>query len=110
MKVLRNNLGTKPCWNELIYMQVGTSQSEPSAADLAEREQSAAARIAALHQPVALGLDAQGLAHQRLDGLTPAQRVAQVGLQIAEQAGAQLAVGRQAHTVAAAAVVVAHGG
>jgi hypothetical protein len=39
---------------------------------------------------VALGLDAQRLADERLERLAGAQRVAQVGLDGAEEAGAEL--------------------
>src|SRR3954466_3369853 len=64
-------------------------------ADLREGQEPAAACIAALDEPVALGLDAQRLSHQWLDGIAAAQGVAQVGLDGAEEAGAPLAVGRQ---------------
>src|SRR5690606_28151328 len=66
------------------------------------------ADVAALYLPVALGLDGQGMVDVWAQGFATPQRVPQVRLDIAEETGAQPAVRRQAHAVAAVAVVVAH--
>ena len=58
---------------------------------------------------MALRLPGERLRHSALDAARLAQRTLQVDLVVAEQAGAELPVGRQPHPVAAFAVVVGEG-
>src|SRR5690606_27647057 len=80
-----------------------------SAADLRQRQKSAGAGVAAADEIVAFRLYAERVFDEGPNLLAPTERPAQVGLDAAEQARPEPAVGGQPHTVAALAVVVAHG-
>ena len=65
--------GTVPLRDQGVVLgETADPRKVPSASYLGERQQPAAPRVAPLDEPVALGLDAQGVADEGLQGLAAA--------------------------------------
>ncbi len=81
-----------------------------SAARLGEGDEAAGAQVAPLDQIVPFGLDSQGFLNEGHQIFPGPQGIPEIGLELPEEAGTEVAVGGEAEPIAVVAEVVAHGG
>src|SRR4051812_7110937 len=90
---------------EVLFIEKYRARVSKLSPDLRECAQSA---DAAREQRVRFGLLGEGAVHERRERHAGAKGRAQIDFMVAEQAGAQSSVRRQAHAVTASAVRVRH--